>query len=60
MMNSPLEEPSAEIVGRPFAMRLAAGLVAAFVVIVVFSFVDRAGRTRLEKATEKPVPVRAK
>jgi hypothetical protein len=60
MMHQSPEEPPAEIVGRPFALRLAAGLVAAFVVIVIFSFVDRAGRTRLEKATEKPVPARSK
>lgn len=50
MNKTPPTLPPTEIVGRKFAQRLAAGLIAAFVLIVVCAFIDRANRTHLETA----------
>jgi hypothetical protein len=45
-------ESPAEVVGEPVARRLALGLVAAFVVVVFFSFIDKTGRKQLETTKE--------
>jgi hypothetical protein len=50
MNENPPTEPPAEIVGFKFAQRLAAALIAAFVLIVVCAFIDRANRAQLESA----------
>ena len=52
MNDTPPAEPAPDFPGKPWALRLGAGLVAAFVVIVVLALMDRAARPQLEKATE--------
>ena len=53
MDQTPPLEPTAVITAQPFAMRLAAALIAAFVLIVVLAFVDRAGRSQLETSEDR-------
>ena len=50
MNETPPTDLPAEIIGRKFAQRLAAALIAAFVLIVVCAFIDRANRPHLENA----------
>lgn len=54
MNQDPPTQPPSEINGRAFAQRLAAGLIAAFVLVVVFAFIDRANRAQLESAQPAP------
>ena len=52
MNDTPPAEPAPDFPGKPWALRLGAGLVAAFVVIVVLGLMDRAARPQLETAME--------
>ena len=52
MNDIPPAESAHDFPGKPWALRLGAGLVAAFVVIVVLALMDRAARPQLETARE--------
>ena len=59
MNETPLAESVPDFPGKPWAMRLGAMLVAAFVLIVLLAFMDRAARTNLEAAKDRgPVAVK--
>ncbi len=53
MNEKPPAEAAPDFPGKPWALRLGAALVAAFVVIVVLGLMDRAARRQLETATER-------
>ena len=50
MNEMPPAESAADFPGKTWALRLGAMLVAAFVLIVLLAFIDRAGRPELEAA----------
>ena len=52
MNDTPPAEPAPDFPGKPWALRLGAALVAAFVVIVVLALTDRAARPQLETVRE--------
>ena len=52
MNRTPPAEAAPDFPGKPWALRLGAALVAAFVVIVVLALMDRAARPQLETARE--------
>ncbi len=53
MNETPPPESASDFPGRPWALRLGAMLVAAFVVIVVLAFMDREARPNLEAARDR-------
>ena len=53
MNDTPPAEPTPDFPGKPWALRLGAMLVAAFVVIVVLAFLDREARPNLEAAKDR-------
>ena len=53
MNETPPPEFAPDFPGRPWALRLGAMLVAAFVVIVVLAFMDREARPNLEAARDR-------
>ena len=59
MNDTPPAESAADFPGKPWALRLGAILVAAFVLIVVLAFMDRAAGSNLEAAKDRG-PVSAK
>jgi hypothetical protein len=59
MNQPPSVEAPEKVVGEAMARRIALGLIAAFILVVVCAFVDKAGRNRLEKAKETRVPASA-
>ena len=53
MNETPPSESAPDFPGKPWALRLGAMLVAAFVVIVVLAFMDREARPNLEAARDR-------
>ena len=53
MNDLPPAEPAPDFPGKPWALRLGAALVAAFVVIVVLGLMDRVARPQLETARDR-------
>ena len=53
MNETPPPEPAPAFPGKPWALRLGAALVAAFVLIVLLAFVDREARPNLEAAKDR-------
>ena len=59
MNETPPAESAPDFPGKPWALRLGAALVAAFVVIVLLALVERAARPTLEAAKDRgPVAVK--
>ena len=56
MNDTPPADSAPDFLGKPWALRLGAALVAVFVVIAVLGLMDRAARAQLETASEH-VPV---
>ena len=52
MNEMPPAESAPDFPGKPWALRLGAMLVAAFVLTVALAFMDRAARTKLEAAND--------
>ena len=52
MNETPPAESAPDFPGKPWALRLGAGLVAAFALIVLLALVDRAARPSLEAAKD--------
>ena len=53
MNDLPPAEPAPDFPGKPWALRLGAALVAAFVVIVVLGLMDRVARPQLATARDR-------
>ena len=53
MNDLPPTKPAPAFPGQPWALRLGAALVAAFVLIALLAFVDREARTHLEAAQDR-------
>ena len=53
MNDTPPAEPAPDFPGKPWALRIGAVLVAAFVVIAVLGLMDRVARPQLETATDR-------
>ena len=53
MNDSPPADSAPDFPGKPWALRLGAALVAAFVVIVVLALMNRVARPQLETATAR-------
>ena len=59
MNDTPPAESAPDFPGKPWALRLGAMLVAAFIMIVLLAFMDRAARANLEAARDRgPVAVK--
>ena len=59
MNETPPAESAPDFPGKPWALRLGAALVAAFVLIVLLAFMDREARSNLETAKDRgPVAVK--